>query len=68
LAIEPGASELPWWILEYANDLIQMNMKSKTIQANLIVLITAVIWGGGFVAQHLGLQQRGLDICMAFDS
>ncbi|NQS91981.1 MAG: DMT family transporter [Chloroflexi bacterium] len=34
-------------------------MKSKTTQANLILLLTAVIWGGGFVAQRLGMQQIG---------
>ena len=34
-------------------------MKSKSIQANLILLIAAVIWGGGFVAQRLGMQQMG---------
>ena len=34
-------------------------MNSKSVQANLILLITAVIWGGGFVAQRLGMQQMG---------
>jgi drug/metabolite transporter (DMT)-like permease len=34
-------------------------MKTKSGQANLILLITAVIWGGGFVAQRLGMQQLG---------
>ena len=34
-------------------------MKNKSVQANLILLITAVIWGGGFVAQRLGMQQMG---------
>ena len=34
-------------------------MKTKSVQANLILLITAVIWGGGFVAQRLGMQQMG---------
>ena len=34
-------------------------MRTKTVQANLILLITAVIWGGGFVAQRLGMQQMG---------
>lgn len=34
-------------------------MKTKSVQANLILLITAVIWGGGFVAQRLGMQQIG---------
>ncbi len=34
-------------------------MKTKTVQSNLILLITAVIWGGGFVAQRLGMQQMG---------
>lgn len=31
-------------------------MKSKSIQANFLLLLTAVIWGGGFVAQRLGMQ------------
>ncbi len=34
-------------------------MKTKSIQANILLLITAVIWGGGFVAQRLGMQQIG---------
>ncbi len=34
-------------------------MKNKSVQANLVLLITAVIWGGGFVAQRLGMQQMG---------
>ncbi|MCD6425248.1 MAG: DMT family transporter [Anaerolineales bacterium] len=34
-------------------------MNIKSVQANLILLITAVIWGGGFVAQRLGMQQMG---------
>ena len=34
-------------------------MNSKSVQANLILLITAVMWGGGFVAQRLGMQQMG---------
>ncbi len=34
-------------------------MKLKSIQANLLLLLTAVIWGGGFVAQRLGMQQIG---------
>ncbi len=34
-------------------------MKSKSIKANLLLLLTAVIWGGGFVAQRLGMQQIG---------
>ena len=34
-------------------------MKNKSVQANLILLVTAVIWGGGFVAQRLGMQQMG---------
>ncbi|MCK5794935.1 MAG: DMT family transporter [Anaerolineales bacterium] len=34
-------------------------MNTKSVQANLILLITAVIWGGGFVAQRLGMQQMG---------
>ena len=36
-----------------------MIMNSKSVQANLILLITAVIWGGGFVAQRIGMQQMG---------
>ncbi len=34
-------------------------MKTKSIQSNLILLLVAVIWGGGFVAQSLGMQQMG---------
>ena len=34
-------------------------MKSKSMQSNLLLLLTAVIWGGGFVAQRLGMQQIG---------
>jgi len=34
-------------------------MNSKSIHANLILLIAAAIWGGGFVAQRLGMQQMG---------
>jgi len=34
-----------------------MNIKSS--QANWILLVTAVIWGGGFVAQRVGMQQMG---------
>lgn len=33
--------------------------KDKTNQANLLLFLTAVIWGGGFVAQRLGIQQLG---------
>jgi drug/metabolite transporter (DMT)-like permease len=32
---------------------------SKEIRANFLLLITALIWGGGFVAQRLGLQELG---------
>jgi drug/metabolite transporter (DMT)-like permease len=32
---------------------------SKEIRANFLLLITAVIWGGGFVAQRLGMQELG---------
>ena len=31
-------------------------MKLKSMQANYLLLLTAVIWGGGFVAQRLGMQ------------
>jgi drug/metabolite transporter (DMT)-like permease len=34
-------------------------MRTRAIHANLILLLTAVIWGGGFVAQRLGMQQMG---------
>ena len=34
-------------------------MKNKSVPANLILLLTAVIWGGGFVAQRLGMQEMG---------
>jgi len=42
-------------------------MKTKSVQANLILLITAVIWGGGFVAQRLGMQQMGPIYLTTFD-
>lgn len=32
---------------------------SKEIRANFLLLITALIWGGGFVAQPLGIQELG---------
>ena len=32
---------------------------SKEFRANSLLLITAVIWGGGFVAQRLGMQELG---------
>lgn len=32
---------------------------SKEIRANFLLLITALIWGGGFVAQRLGIQELG---------
>jgi drug/metabolite transporter (DMT)-like permease len=32
---------------------------SKGFRANFLLLITAVIWGGGFVAQRLGMQELG---------
>ena len=32
---------------------------SKEIRANFLLLITAVIWDGGFVAQRLGMQELG---------
>lgn len=32
---------------------------SKEFRANFLLLITAVIWGGGFVAQRLGMQELG---------
>ena len=34
-------------------------MNSKTTQANLLLFLTAILWGGGFVAQRLGMQQIG---------
>lgn len=36
-----------------------MNQRNKPIQANILLFLTAVIWGGGFVAQRLGIQQLG---------
>lgn len=36
-----------------------MKRPEKSIQANILLLITAVIWGGGFVAQRLGMEQLG---------
>lgn len=32
---------------------------SREFRANFLLLITAVIWGGGFVAQRLGMQELG---------
>jgi drug/metabolite transporter (DMT)-like permease len=32
---------------------------SKEIRSNFLLLITAVIWGGGIVAQRLGMQELG---------
>jgi len=34
------------------------SLSTKT-RANMLLLITAVIWGGGFVAQRLGMQELG---------
>lgn len=34
-------------------------MDPKLIKANLYLLLTAVIWGGGFVAQRLGMEELG---------
>ena len=34
-------------------------MKLNSFQASLILFFTAVIWGGGFVAQRLGMQEMG---------
>ncbi len=34
-------------------------MKTKTTRAYILLLLTAFIWGGGFVAQRLGTQQVG---------
>ncbi len=34
-------------------------MKAKVLKANAMLLLTAVIWGGGFVAQRLGMQSMG---------
>lgn len=36
-----------------------LDLKNKSIQANILLFATAVIWGGGFVAQRLGIQQLG---------
>ena len=36
-----------------------MIRSEKSFQASLLLLITAVIWGGGFVAQRLAMQQLG---------
>ena len=32
-------------------------MESKTLRANAILFLTAMIWGGGFVAQRLGMEE-----------
>ncbi len=34
-------------------------MTSTTIRSNIFLLLAAIIWGGGFVAQRLGVQQLG---------
>jgi drug/metabolite transporter (DMT)-like permease len=40
--------------------LLKMNtQKLSAPRANLLLLLTAVIWGGGFVAQRLGMQHLG---------
>lgn len=36
-----------------------MNTKDKTVQASILLFLTAVIWGGGFVAQRLAMQELG---------
>ena len=32
---------------------------TKELKANFLLLLTAVIWGGGFVAQRVGMQEMG---------
>jgi drug/metabolite transporter (DMT)-like permease len=34
-------------------------MDPKLVRANLFLLFTAVIWGGGFVAQRMGMEELG---------
>lgn len=34
-------------------------MKPAKLKANLLLLLTAVIWGGGFVAQRMGMEEIG---------
>ena len=36
-----------------------MNIRDKSVQASVLLFLTAVIWGGGFVAQRLAMQQLG---------
>lgn len=36
-----------------------LDLKNRSIQANILLFATAVIWGGGFVAQRLGIRQLG---------
>ena len=36
-----------------------MNRRGKSVQASILLFLTAVIWGGGFVAQRLAMQQLG---------
>lgn len=43
-----------------------MTRTGKSIQANILLFLTAVIWGGGFVAQRLGIQQLGPFLFNAF--
>ena len=35
------------------------DMSGKSLRANLMLLLTAALWGGGFVAQRLGMQEMG---------
>ncbi len=41
---------------------------SKEIRANFLLLITALIWGGGLVAQRLGMRELGpfISVCLLF--
>lgn len=35
------------------------DISGKSLRANLLLLLTAALWGGGFVAQRLGMQEMG---------
>jgi len=49
-------------------ETINKTKNSKEIQANFLLLITALIWGGGLVAQWLGMWELGPFIsgCLLF--
>ena len=34
-------------------------MNSRTVRANILLLLTALIWGAAFVAQRMGMDHMG---------